>query len=133
MIAPIAVSTLAIVLIVVGAVILIAFILGLLGARARDRRQAPSYDEHVAAADQALEEARAADKGWQREAMERVARDAIEQSRPGWQYRQLHLVFVDDRPGVGEDRAHFVAVADDGEARVIISRRADGWTAERVE
>ena len=126
-------STLAIILIVVGVVILIAFILGLLGARARDRRQAPSYEEHVAAADQALEEARAADKGWHREAMEQVARGALEQSRPGWEYRDLHLILVDDRPGVGEDRAHFVAVAPDGEARVILSREADGWVAERVE
>lgn len=126
-------STLAIVLIVVGVVILVAFVLGLLGARARDRRQAPSYEEHVAAADQALEQARAADKGWHRETMEQVAREALAKSRPGWQVRRLHLVLVDDRPGVGEDRAHFVAVADDGEARVVISRHADGWTAERVE
>jgi hypothetical protein len=129
----IAVSTLAIVLIALGAVILVAFILGLLGARARDRRQAPSYEEHVAAADQALEEARAADKGWQRDSMELVARQALEESRPGWQYRQLYLVLVDDRPGVGEDRAHFVAVGKDDEARVVIARQADGWTAERVE
>jgi hypothetical protein len=127
------VSTLAIILIVLGVVILIAFILGLLGARARDRRQAPSYEEHVAAADQALEEARAADKGWHREAMEQVARGALEESRPGWEYRELHLILVEDRPGVGEDRAHFVAVAPDGEARVILSREADGWVAERVE
>lgn len=126
-------STLAIVLIVLGVVILIAFILGLLGARARDRRQAPSYEEHVAAADQALEQARAADKGWHREAMEQVARGALEESRPGWTYQELHLVLVDDRPGVGEDRAHFVAVAPDGEARVILSRQADRWVAEGVE
>lgn len=133
MTAPIAVSTLAIVLIAVGAVILVAFVLGLLGARARDRRQAPSYEEHVAAADQMLEEARAADKGWHREAMEQVARDAIAESRPGWKYGDLHLILVDDRPGVGEDRAHFVAVADDGEAHVTVARQADGWVAERVE
>jgi hypothetical protein len=127
------VSTLAIVLIVLGVVIVIAFILGLLGARARDRRQAPSYEEHVAAADQALEQARAADKGWHRDAMEQVARGALEESRPGWNYQELHLVLVDDRPGVGEDRAHFVAVAADGEARVILSRQADRWVAEGVE
>jgi hypothetical protein len=133
MIAPVAVSTLAIVLIVVGAVVLLAFILGLLGARARDRRQAPSYEEHVAAADAALEEARAADKGWHREAMEQVARAALEEARPGWKYRDLHLILVDDRPGIGEDRAHFMAVADDGEARVIMAREGDGWVAERVE
>jgi hypothetical protein len=133
MIAPVAVSTLAIVLIAVGAVVLIAFILGLLGARARDQRQAPSYEEHVAAADAALEEARAADKGWHRDAMERVARAALEEARPGWKYRDLHLILVDDRPGAREDRAHFVAVADDGEARVILAREGDGWVAERVE
>jgi hypothetical protein len=127
------VSTLAIILIVLGVVIVIAFILGLLGARARDRRQAPSYEEHVAAADQALEQARAADKGWHREAMEQVARGALDESRPGWNYQELHLVLVDDRPGVGEDRAHFVAVAADGEARVILSRQADRWVAEGVE
>jgi Flp pilus assembly protein TadB len=127
------VSTLAIILIVLGVVIVIAFVLGLLGARARDRRQAPSYEEHVAAADHALEQARAADKGWHREAMEQVARRALEESRPGWNYEELHLVLVDDRPGVGEDRAHFMAVAADGEARVILSRQADAWVAEGVE
>jgi hypothetical protein len=134
MVVPLAVSTLAIVLIAVGAVILLAFILGLLGARARDRQQAPSYEEHVFAADAALEEARAADKGWHREAMEQVARAAIAEARPGWRYDHLHLILVDDRPGVGEDRAHFVAVADDdGETRVILAREADAWVAERVD
>jgi hypothetical protein len=133
MTAPLAVSTLAIILIAVGAVIVVAFILGLLGAQARDRRQAPSYEEHVATADAALEAARAADKGWHRDAMEQVARAAIEQARPGWRYRDLHLILVDDRPGVEEDRAHFVAIADDGEARVVLSREADGWVAEPVE
>ena len=126
-------STLAIILIVVGAVIVLAFVLGVLGVRARDRRQAPSYEAHVAAADQALEEARATDKGWHREAMEDVARAALEESRPGWKYRDLHLILVDDKPGVGEDRAHFVAVGDDGEAHVTLARQADGWVAERVE
>jgi hypothetical protein len=133
MTAPIALSTLAIVLIAAGAVILIALILGFLGARARDRRQAPSYEEHVAAADAALEQARAADKGWHRDAMVEAARAALEQSRPSWPYHELHLVLVDDRPGVHEDRAHFVAVGDDDEARVILARHEDRWVAERVE
>jgi type II secretory pathway pseudopilin PulG len=133
MTAPIALSTLAIVLIVIGVVVLVALILGFLGARARDRRQARSYDEHVAAADRALQEARAADRGWHREAMEEAARAALAESRPGWSYRDLHLVLVDDRPGVNEDRAHFVAVARDDEARVILARQGDRWLAERVE
>ena len=129
----IALSTLAIVLIVLGGIVAIALLLGVLGVRARDRRQAGSWAEHVAAADSALEEARAADKGWHRELMEQAAREALEQSRSGWPYRDLHLVLVDDRPGVSEDRAHFVAVGDDGEARVLLRRQDDRWVAERVE
>jgi hypothetical protein len=133
MIVPIALSTLGIILIVLGAVVLIALVLGFLGAAARDRRQAASYEEHVAAADAALEQARATDRGWHREAMEEAARSALAESRPSWQYRDLHLVFVDDRPGVSEDRAHFMAVGDDGEVRVILARHEDRWVAERVE
>jgi hypothetical protein len=130
---PIALSTLGIVLIVLAAIVVLLFVAGLLGAGARARRQAGSYAEHVAAADSALEQARAADKGWHRETMEQVARDAIGESRPGWDFEDLHLVFVDDRPGVSEDRAHFVAVGSDGECRVILARQDDRWVAERVE
>jgi hypothetical protein len=130
---PIALSTLGIVLIVLGAIVLLLFIGGLLGATSRTRRRAGTYAEHVAAADSALEQARAADKGWHRETMEQAARDAIAESRPGWSFDDLHLVFVDDRPGVSEDRAQFVAVGADGECRVILSRQDDRWVAERVE
>ena len=130
---PIAVSTLGIVLIVLGAVVLIALLLGLLGARARDRQLAGRWERDVAAADAALEAARAADRGWQREVMEQVARAALEESRPGWQYRDLHLVLVDDRPGMEEDRAHFMAVGDDDEVRVVLGRQGQGWVAERVD
>jgi hypothetical protein len=42
-------------------------------------------------------------------------------------------VLVDDRPGIEEDRAHFVAVGPDGRARVILAREGDRWIAERVE
>jgi hypothetical protein len=127
------VSTLALILIVLAVVVLVALLLGFLGARARDRRQAPSYAAHVAAADAALEEARASDRGWHRDTMEAAARAALSESRPEWDYRDLHLVLVDDRPGVAEDRAHFMAVGDDGEARVILARQGDRWVAERVE
>jgi hypothetical protein len=132
-VAPLAVSTLAIVFIAIGGVMLLCFIGGLIAVRVRDRRQAGAYAEHVAAADQALEQARAADRGWNRELMEAAAREALQESRPGWAYRDLHLVLVDDRPGVDDDRAHFVATADDGEARIILGRHGDRWTAERVE
>jgi hypothetical protein len=129
----IALSTLGIILIVLAVLVVLFFIGGVLGARRRDRQQAGTYDEHVAAADAALQQARASDRGWHREAMEAVARDAIADSRRDWDYSNLHLVLVDDRPGTEEDRAQFVAVGADGEVRVILAREGDRWVAERVE
>ncbi len=131
---PLAISTFAIVLIALAAVLAIFLMLGFLGARARDRRQAGSWDEAVRSADAALAQAAASDRGWERNAMESAARAALEEARPGWPYDDLHLVLVDDRPGIEEDRAHFVAIDDGGqEARVVIAREGDRWSAERVD
>ena len=127
-------STLAIVLIVLGVIVLVALILGFLGARARDRKQAGTWEEHVRAADAALAQAAASDRGWHRESMETAARSALSESRPGFTPDDLHLVLVDDRPGIDEDRAHFVAIAEGGdEAHVILARQGDRWVAESVE
>lgn len=127
-------STLAIVLIALGAIVLIALVLGFLGARARDRHQAGSWERHVRAADAALAQAAASDRGWQRELMEDAARAALSESRPEWKYGPLHLVLVDDRPGIEEDRAHFVALGEGGdEARVVLSRQGDRWVAEKID
>ncbi len=131
---PLAISTLAIILIVIGVLVAIALVLGWLGIRARNRRQAGSWAEHVAKADAALEQARASDRGWHREVMEAAVRGALERERPGWAYSDLHLVLVDDKPGVEEDRAHFVAVGEGGqEARVVLGRQDGDWVPESVE
>jgi hypothetical protein len=126
-------STLAIIAIVVGAIVLLVFIGGLVAVGRRDRRQADTYAEHVAAADQALEQARAADKGWDRSVMEEAAREALRAQRPAFEYDDLHLILVDDRPGTNQDRAHFVAMGADGEARVVLARHGDHWGAEGVD
>ena len=126
-------STLAIVLIVLGVLLVIFLIGGVLGVRARARHQAPTFEGHVRAADEALEQARAQDRGWHRETMEAAAHAAIAEARPGWTYENLQLVLVDDRPGVEEDRAHFVAGGSDGQARVILALQGDRWLAERVD
>jgi hypothetical protein len=114
-------------------VVILFFIGGLLGVRAHARRQAATFEQHVRAADEALEQARALDRGWHRETMEAAARDALGEARPGWGYESLMLVLVDDHPGTEEDRAHFMASGGDGEARVILARQGDSWVAERVE
>jgi hypothetical protein len=126
-------STVAIVLIVLGVVVLLFFIGGLIAVRVRAQRQESTFHEHVRAADEALQQARALDRGWHRETMESVARAAIGDARPGWPYDDLHLVLVDDRPGVEEDRAHFMAIGPDGQSRVILARQGDDWVAEQVD
>jgi hypothetical protein len=126
-------STLGIVLIAVAAVLLLLFLGGLSGAARRGRRREPQRARHVAEADRALEHARAADRGWDRSALEAAARDALSSERGGWTYEELVLVLVDDRPGVEADRAHFVASGAEGEARVILARGESGWALERIE
>ena len=125
-------STLAIVLIVVAVLVALLLIGGTVAARRRAVSHADEYRTHLAAADQALEAARAADRGWDRPVMEDVARAALNERRPGWSFRTLDLVLVDDRPGVVEDRAQFVASDGDEQIDVVLARGDSGWTVERV-
>jgi hypothetical protein len=126
-------SALAIVLIVLGALILIFLVGGVVIARRRADR--PGWEEHIRRADQALEEARAADRGWDRERIHAAARSAIDRQHPGLEPLSLELVLVDDRPGVEEDRAHLIAAVPSGDSlRVILARDASGeWGVERVD
>jgi hypothetical protein len=125
-------SALAIVLIALAVVLIVLFIGGVVVARRRLER--PGFDAEVAAADQALETARAADRGWDRELLHAAAREALAAERPGFQAASLDLVLVDDRPGMEDDRAHLVAAGSEGRVRVILARASDGaWVAERVE
>jgi len=127
-------SVLAIVLIVLVVVIVLVLIGGIVATRRRSRAELESgaFEKSLAEADQALEQARAADKGWDRGLMEDVARNAIVEARPGSTY-DLHLVLVDDRPGVSEDRAQFLGVAGDDRVHVTLARRDEGWVAEQVD
>ena len=125
-------SALAIVLIVLGALTLILVVGGLIVARRRTER--PEWDEHIRHADQALEQARAADRGWDRELIHAAARSALGEHRPEFEPHSLDLVLVDDRPGVEEDRAHLIAARPGETIRVVLARDASGaWGVERVE
>jgi hypothetical protein len=126
------VSVLAIVLIVFGAILVILLVGGLVIAQRR--RNQPGWEQHIAAADQALEQARAADRGWDRDLLHDAARRALAAERPGFEPASLDLVLVDDRPGVHEDRAHLLAASPDKDVRVVLARGADGaWGVERVD
>jgi len=126
-------SVLAIILIVATAIILVFLAGGLIVARRRADR--PEVEEHIRRADRMLEQARAADRGWDRELIHAAARRALDQHRPGLEPVSLDLVLVDDRPGVEEDRAHLVAAGASGDScRVVLARDASGeWGVERVE
>jgi hypothetical protein len=126
-------STLAILLIAVGAVLLLLFIGGLVAASRRTREREGDRQKALAEADRALEEARAADKGWERVLLEEAARKILAEERPDWRYDRLDLTLVDDRPGVTEDRANFLASGDDGEVRIVLTRQNGGWTAAIVD
>ena len=125
-------SALAIILIVVGVLVALVFAGGLAAARRRDRSHAGEYARHLSEADQALEQARAADRGWDRAVMEAAVQRALEEHRPGLKVDRLDLVLVDDRPGVTQDRAHFVATAGGDEVRIVLARGEAGWAAESV-
>jgi type II secretory pathway pseudopilin PulG len=125
-------SPLAIVVIVVLALLVILFVGGVLGARRRADEHSEQLLERVAAADQALEAARAADRGWDPIRLEEAARVALDRERPDFRYDRLHLVLVDDRPGTEEDRAEMAAVGDGEVVHVVVTRRGDTWQADSV-
>jgi hypothetical protein len=125
-------STLAIVLTIAVVVVLALLVAGTVVMRRRMESGQADYARHLAAADHALEAARASDRGWDRPVMEDVVRTALNEHRPGWDFRSLDLVLVDDRPGVHEDRAHFTASDGDEEVLVVLTRGEAGWTAGEV-
>jgi hypothetical protein len=126
------VSVLAIVLLVLFALALIFMVGGYVVAKRRANR--PGWEEHIRAADHALEQARAADRGWDRELIEAAARRALSEQRPGFEPASLDLILVDDRPGTTEDRAHLMAAGPDDSVRLVLARDASGaWDVERLD
>lgn len=126
-------STVALILVLLAALVVILVVTGIVARRRRDEAGAGDYRRHVAEADSALERARASDKGWDRASLEHAASEALAERRPDASYDDLHLVLVEDRPGVEEDLAHFVATGASGDVRVVLTRRDGAWVVERFE
>jgi type II secretory pathway pseudopilin PulG len=124
------VSPLAIVVIVIVVLLVLLFVGGLVGARRHASANEGELTARIAAADRALEAARAADRGWDPVLLEEAARQVLQRDRPDFRYDKLHLVLVEDRPGTEEDRAELAAVGDEGVLRVGVSRHDGAWVAE---
>ena len=121
------------VLLVVAAVLVVFFVAGVIGARRHHAAGSVDWRRHVGEADRALEEARAADRGWDRVHLDAAASAALAAERPDHRYTDLHLVLVDDRPGVEEDRAEMVAAGPEGALLLHLARRSAGWEVARID
>jgi len=122
------VSVLEIVLIVIGVVLVILIVGGLIANARRTREGEGALRAELEQANRALAIAHAQDKGWEREALERAAREAFAQ-RSDATVRELELVQVIDRPGIDEDQAVFRVITDAGNESLRLDRHEGGWAA----
>jgi hypothetical protein len=119
--------------VIIGVLVLLMIVFFIGGYIVTGRRRealAKQLEAQVEAADAALAEARAGDRGWDRAAIEDAARAVLTERRPGADIRNLHLVQVVDRPGTDADEAVLRAVLGDGSHETVTLGRRDGaWVA----
>lgn len=121
-------STLAIVLVVIGALVLLLFVGGVLGAARRARDTESAMRLQLERVNQDLALAHAQDKGWDRTTMEAAAREA-HAAAGGGTIEDLSLVQVVDLPGTDADEAVFRVVSGGIESTVTLGRRDGAWIA----
>jgi len=122
------VSTLAIIVVVILALFALLIVGGLVANARRSRAEEGELRVTLQAADRALAQARAADRGWDRAALEAACRDAFAARSPA-EPRELLLLQVVDRPGTEEDQALFRVVTDAGWEEILLMRSGDEWVA----
>jgi len=123
------VSVLAIVLIALGVLIVVLFVGGYIASGRIAQARAERLRAQIEAADQALAEARAGDRGWDLAILESAARQAYVSRFDGREPEQLHLVQVVDRPGTDADEAVFRAIDGNRERDVVLGREGGQWVA----
>jgi predicted lysophospholipase L1 biosynthesis ABC-type transport system permease subunit len=115
-------------------VIVVVVVLGLLvlggfvASGRRHREDDASLSSDLEAANEALAQAHAEDKGWERSLLEAAARAAFA-DRSEADVRELQLLQVVDKPGTEEDQAVFRVVTDHGSENLHLERRGDAWVA----
>jgi hypothetical protein len=105
---------------------ILLFVGGLIASGRRRQVLRARLAERIEAADAALAQARASDRGWDRAVIEAAARDAFAARHGGKAPDALHLVQVVDQPGTDADQAVFRAVVDMGRDDTITLGRRDG-------
>ena len=117
-------TTLGIILIVLGVLIVVLFVGGVVAASRRQQAQEGHLRQQLEQANSELALAHAQDKGWDRATLEMAARTAA-----GADLQEIDLVQVEDRPGTDEDRAVFRVVRAGQESRLVLGRRDGVWVA----
>jgi hypothetical protein len=120
------VSILGIILIVIAALFVALFVGGLIANGRRRRGDASKLREQLEAADQALAQARAQDRGWERDTIERAARTAFGDRRPDDAISSADLIQVIDKPGTDADLAVWRIVAASGAEEIVTLGRREG-------
>jgi type VI protein secretion system component VasK len=123
------VSTLAIILIAFAALLLLLFVGGFIASERRQKAREAHLREQLEAADRALAQARADDRGWDLELLQSAARTAYAQRTGGREPEDMLLVQVVDMPGTDNDEAVLRCVGGDGEHDVTLGREAGEWVA----
>ena len=122
-------STLEIVVIVLAVLIVLFFIGGFIAVGRRAKSLEGQLQTRLTAANEALAQAHADDKGWKRATLEKAARDAFTKAHSGANIDALHLVQVIDRPGVDADEAVFYVVSGDDTITIKLDRSGGQWSA----
>jgi hypothetical protein len=106
------------------------------GALAR-RRQLDStrgrFDANLLQVNNDLAAAHAADRGWEREALDDAARRAYAEQRPGADQAEMVLMQVIDRPGTDQDKAVYRFGPDGHHERLTLGRREGEWVFEALD
>jgi type II secretory pathway pseudopilin PulG len=125
---PLAISGLGIALIVLAVLVAVLAVGGWFAATQRARERERALIQDLATAEQALAQAHALDKGWDRTVLESAAREAVSQRFGSTPINALQLVQVVDRPGTDADQAVFrVETADGTEHHLTLGRTDGAW------
>ena len=121
-------TTLGIVLIAIGALIVLMTAGGWVSATRRARASEEALLRELETAQRALSQAQALDRGWDRTVMDAAALDAAARRLGDGAFSQPQLVQVIDKPGTEEDQAVYRVLTGDGEEhRITLGRSGDVW------
>jgi hypothetical protein len=124
----IAISTLGLILIILLAVVLVLAAGGYAGAARVAKMREAALQRELAQAEDALTQARALDKGWDRALLEAAAVAAAAERFGAEAVGAPQLVQVIDKPGVDADQAVFRFESPDGrEHRITLGRAGGEW------